>query len=867
MADDASRSMDAYRDSVRDLSAAVDGAEAAERGLTRAGGDTDSLFDVSARTAAVLAEATRTSADTMNLLAAAEDALISPSERVTNALLDQTSELGKADDAVTTITHHYGLCGTVISALTAKVPLFGGALDAIPLMGEVAGWHLLADAVVETTAVWVPAAIAFSAFGAAALPTVQDIYTQMKNLNTVSEATGQQIPGLTGNFSRLSEAVRPEVYDLFGEALQTITHNGGAFSTMAEGAGQVLDQLGARMEVAVTDGHGLSGFATTAVSDLGKLTNSIGNVVGIFGDFLKVVPGYAGILLGLGDSATHVAEDFTTVAEPVLKAGLALHGAIIYGGLAATAVAAAMRGGLTMIGNWAEKAAMAAGDSDMLGGALSKAAPAMFSFSAGAAEAAALPWGWITLAAAGFGVLAYEMLTTKDATTQWLDAQQSALGEASAGVKGFTQLQEDQAQVTTRLAFTTQHYGLTVAQANHAVNDMGGSFQVTARSIQDGAKSISEMSTGQKILSDQTSLYQGRLGKLGAEYGSVSAAQGLLSASGIKMSEMLDKSSGAWAQIQAQIGGLVAAYREMGQQGGTLGADMNALTIAGSDQVSAMSNLNKAWDNTIAITSGGQNAFISFQQALSSSAVGSAKLDSSIGSLSIAMKASGASMTGLNAPSLALRSAWQGAYGAGEQLTDALRMMSSVSPGGFPSITKAMKDTIAEMMPLGKQSGATRAELVQMAQEIDPNIHNFQQLTQWLGNTKNAGQDLNKILTQAGTNLDDLAAAASKLSNAMQSDVTAQMAQAKLAANGTDTAISNLATAMNTAGTSAATQHGDMVKLYDDLRQDGYGAQQAQAMIESMTGAIFRIPHSAHTDVHQQRRRRGGGGGELPPCH
>jgi len=776
---------------------------------------------------------------------------------VAGAVKDAGDAAAQADQGITsagnatrTATHYTTLWGTALSALTSKVQLFGGAFGQIPLLGEVAGWHLLADAIVETTAVWVPATLAFAAFGAAATPTVQAIYGQMKNLYTISQATGDAMPGLSGGFQKVAAAVQPQVYQLFGEALNTINHNGTAFSTMATGAGNVLDQLGARIEVAVTSGNGLNTFATTAVNDLGKLTNSLGNVTGIFGDLLKVVPGYANVLLTLGDNATKGAEGITAMAEPLLKVGLAAHGAILYTGLLGTAFASLARGGATMVGNLAEKLGTALLATDAFGAAGEKAGTALLGFSADAAEAAALPWGWIAIAAAGLGVLAYKMLTAKDATQQWLGSMQQTLAQASAGTKGLTLLQEDQAAVSTRLALAQQHYGLTAAQATKAMNTMGGSIQVTGREIQGGAKSISELSAGQQTLSDQATLYTDRLGKLGAQYGSVGAAEGLLTAAGVTMGQMLDKNSEEWAQIQARVAGMVSAYREMGQQSGTLESDLNALTISGSSQVSAMSNLNKAWDTTIGIVSGGQNAFISFEQSLSQTAVGSAKLNGSIGSLDTAMKATGASMTGLNPASLGLRSAWQGAYGAGAQLIDALRMMSSVSPGGFPSITQAMKDTIAQLMPLGKQSEATRTEMVQLAQEVNPNVTNFKQLTTWLGNTHGAAQNLNSILAKSGTNLENLAQAAAKLSDALQSDVTQQMAQAKLAANHTDQAITAVANAFDKAGSTAQQKSSALKTLYGDLRQDGYNAQQAAALIDQMTGQIIKIPKSWTTTFH-----------------
>ena len=87
--------------------------------------------------------------------------------------------------------------------------------------------------------------VAFGAFGAAAVPAVQDIYLQVKSLHTASTALGQQMPGLSGGFSRVADAVRPEVYVLFGEALHVINQGTGTFQALAVGAGHLLDQLSA----------------------------------------------------------------------------------------------------------------------------------------------------------------------------------------------------------------------------------------------------------------------------------------------------------------------------------------------------------------------------------------------------------------------------------------------------------------------------------------------------------------------------------------------------------------------------------------------------------------------------------------------
>ena len=216
--------------------------------------------------------------------------------------------------------------------------LFGGALTGIGLpaiIGAASGMHMLMEYVIETTATLIPAAIAFTAFGAAATPTVMDLYKQMTSLYTATSALGAQMPGMTGGFSAMVAAAKPQVYELFGEAMYTASHSTGAFATMAAGAGKVLDDLGARMAYAVTQGKGVNTFAQTATSDLAGWGDSIGNIMGIFGNLLKVMPGYAEMILSVADSVGHLAEVITgsAIGQGILSIGLAAHGAIFYIGL------------------------------------------------------------------------------------------------------------------------------------------------------------------------------------------------------------------------------------------------------------------------------------------------------------------------------------------------------------------------------------------------------------------------------------------------------------------------------------------------------------------------------------------------------
>jgi hypothetical protein len=136
---------------------------------------------------------------------------------------------------------------------------------------------------------------------------------------------------------QLHKAVRPQVFQLFGDAILIMNHNTGTFATIAKGTGTVVDQLAARFTFAATSGKGMSTFMAHAITDVAKLGDIIGNLGGTFGNVFKVIPGFAAGLLTIADVFTKVLEAASRAAEPVLRWVLLLHGYILYTGLAVTA--------------------------------------------------------------------------------------------------------------------------------------------------------------------------------------------------------------------------------------------------------------------------------------------------------------------------------------------------------------------------------------------------------------------------------------------------------------------------------------------------------------------------------------------------
>lgn len=784
-----------------------------------------------------------------------------------------------------------GLFSTIMKLLTTQVALFGGALPG--MLGEVAVWHILSDLVIEFAAVLGPAIIAMGVFGAVAIPTAKNIFTQMKNVYTVTQATGQALYPLGDGFSKLAAAVQPSVYQLFGDALTLMNSKSGDLATSLKQTGSVIDTFGARIAVALSS-VSAGNFFATANQDLAKLGDELGNIFGIAGNLAKTMPGYANVLLGVFDSATKGLENLTGsgATQQVINWGLSFHGAYLYTGLIATAFGKVATGGLSKIGDLAEKASMALGGigkasedgTEMLtglGAIAQKASLGMGGLAAGAAEAAAIPWTWVGVAAAGIGILVYKLLTAKDAAQQWFDALEKGL-QAQNAVKGLTSLQDDQAIAADKLqAAQSMLFAVTQKLMSQSGGQLSQADKGTAAYLK-AAQASRDYGGALTTLTDQSVLYNTRLDKLAIAFGGVGEAQGILLASGVTMKQMLTGGTEGWLMIAQQVSATDAAYRAMGQTQGILGADMNALNIAASAQVTQMTNVNKAFDTVIGIVSGGQGTFVTFEQSISAVAK--------------AAQSGGASMTGLANNSLALRAAFQTAYGNASKMIDALRMMVSASPdassGSFPALTGAMKDTIAQMLPLGSKSAATQAELVSLAQEINPAINNFQELVKWIGNVKNPGEALDKIISGMGVNMQSLAKDASGLYASLQSDIINQFNLAKLSGSGASAAIKALGEDITTAGTkasktvtdtgslaialhaagmsasdasslilsmvghislagdTASQKHAELVTLYNDFRQAGLSAKQATDLVHDLTGELLKVPKNTSANVN-----------------
>lgn len=731
-----------------------------------------------------------------------------------------------------------------IFGLNGELQLFGGALTSVGIphvLSAATTVHLLTEAVVETAGTLIPAAIAFSAFGVAAVPTVKSIYQQMQNLYTISQATGTQVPGLTGNFSKMAAAVQPQVYQLFGEGLVFASKGTGALSVLATGAGKVLDDLGARFVAATTQGNGFKTFTEKATSDLSAWGTGIGNVGGIIGNLLKVLPGYAEQLASVFDGVTHAIEVVTgsPLGQWVLGIGLAAHGALFYVGLLATGLSVLASKGLAGIANLAlGTATKIAG----LGAAGEAAAGGLLAFGGAAEGAAALPWGWIAIAAAGFGFLVYQLAQAKDAAQQFDASMQSAVQNAPLNQLSAT-ISSSIAATQARVASSVNDVTAALKEQQPVITGVYGRYQQNYNPALDQAATLSvHYSQGLSELQQQQQLVASRVGSLAKEYGGQANALALLNAAGITSKQVTDQSSSAWAQVLIELQATNAATKEMGVNTGALGSDyVNTL-------LPAVQKVTQAQDALLGGITGGRTALDNFQQGIGTLATNFAQaagsggsVNETLGKLKASASLAGATLGGTTQASYALNAAFYAEVDNGQKLIDSLEAQGA----GQKTLTTATATLAGQMLSFAGNNAEARSVLVDMINNaLGPGTVSMQNLDKWTGQNSTTLDGFNKVVAQSTIAAGNLAGTLSGLLNQAFADEL-------LKASGATGATRAFADAVASSGSNSAATQGARAALIADLEKAGYSAHDAAGYVDSLQNKIDGL-HGKTVDLTVQ---------------
>lgn len=755
----------------------------------------------------------------------ASDAL----KRITISAVNASAGVTRFNSAIDSGLPLWQASGALWGGLAGRLQLFGGwltKLGAPAWLGTVSGLHMLVEGILEVSAVVIPATIALAAFAAAAVPTVQAMFQAESNMWQVSKALGLTMPGLSGGFSKMAAAVQPNVYILAGEALNTINQKTGIFQTLAQGAGQVMDQLGARVEMAL-GGNGLNGFISHGVDDLRLLGNVFGNIFGIIGNILKTVPGYAELLFkALGD-VTGALENITSsgAVQGLIALALGFHGAIFYAGLLATGLYA-LKGPLTAIVTWA-----------LDGIATLSAMSAMF-LEAAATEgifaattdmlSLANPW---MLAAVGVGLLVAGLITLSVVMSGQVNQQRAYLNVVESTISAQTtfagqlNVTKNALQTTnSELAKTPQYVQQTVV-GMHDFSTAGQAVNTT----------YTNLANNSQVLTAQLAMEHARQAQLVQIFGSVAAAQTAMAQAGIPLSAIADANRRAWQQDVVQLQALNSATVQLaGFQNGQAAAAQNALNFM-SGQISDIQKLTQAQDGLMNAVTGSETAFQSFalgQITLAGNFGLNAKqantLSHSLGDIKLSTTSAGASMGGLNQASLTLGQSFY------SQVSNAQKLIDALEQGQTPAknMAAAVGAMAAQLVPFAQNDAAARATLIAMINDaLGPATVNSKNLDTWIKNNATSMGGLNSIVEQATIKMGQLA-------NVLQNSLTAQFQAALLQTSGTTQAIKNYAQAITDAGGSTTNTKSARDTLIADLEKTGMSAQDATTYVDNLQHSV-----------------------------
>lgn len=719
--------------------------------------------------------------------------------------------------------------------LTGHVQLFGGAMTSVgipAIIGTASGFHILTDAIIETATVLIPATIGIIAFGAAAAPTVGDIYQRMLAVFNVSRALGQEIYPMSGAFLALANDVQPQVYMLFGEALSVMNSRTSEFATLAEGAGTAVDHLGARLAAAL-ESNDLKSFLGNAASDITGIGNFFGNLFGIIGNILHVMPGYAEDLLSILDDVSGGIESLTSngVVQWLLGVGIAFHGAVLWLGLFTTAIVWAGNGLVGFLGQLGlvEEGALAF-DAIQFGTGLKlfmsyllDTGIALVTFSGaediaagatGILESAMLALGavnplvWVGLAIGALAGLAVWLIRSGDDAKTYANNMKNAL-EATPVSNLNINLLIDQSNAMHGLVLAQE--ANTKAQDNYdqSIKNSGPTrYDWNAQTRQASDNLNSQSLAVQDVAHWQSNYNQ----VLATAHGNMA----LVNQAGITSQQIIGASKNQLAQYIIEVQSLVDAQNALAVGQGRAAAALNAESnLYITEGIPAMQKMTQAEDAVFNNIIGGEAAFYKFATALNSTQA--------------AAKASGDSMNGLGKNAVLLgQDFYESLLPTAQSLIDSLQQQDI----GTKNLTQAIADEVKQMVPFTKGNAAAKSVLVDMINNaLGPGTVSMKTLNSWVDNNSTSLSKFNKIIGESTIQ-------AGSLANVLSTSLNKQFTTALLNESGASQALQSYTQDIINNSTKTAAGKSDRQQLIDDLINVGDTAQQARRYVDSLQTSV-----------------------------
>ena len=771
--------------------------------------------------------------------------------------------------------------------LTKEVTLFGGALGDTHMVGQIPLWHILLDAVLETTIGLTEATIALGVFAAAAAPAAEDIYDHIKSTDDVVKALGVDIPPVTGHFHDLTEAMAPQVVELYGGALNLMGKSGSALEDVVSRLVTGFDDWMAKLDEFSAKQSHTDGIVQAGADVLQQMSVILDDLGVAFENLVKADPGTVHFLLDVAQGAAKLIEVFTEIPTPILQATLAVHSFMLWGGLLGTAMSKLLvplralsvgLGGVakdaTAVGQLGEEAGgldrlkavlsdigtgfstfgtnikTATGDAEGFSKISAAAGTAVGGLGSKLAALATSPWTWVVTAAAALGYLGYEFSRTTSAAKTFLATWDSQIANdtpsqaliatgieigqiyqtqipdafkaASDGMRPFyTAYHQMMGDLTSSPLSNSwfKNLGNAIADAGKAAVDYFPDLivgQQAQNSVDTYTRAIANL-TGQQdnlfrevgnLMKVQTD-YTDQTGRAASGIHAVGGSFTTTTTSAYSYAEALAlmglagvKATDSFATMEQKVDNLITGYQDMSVQGGILANAVDAVTFASEQSSSQISAVTQGFTTFISTVTGGESAFVTFAQGMST--------------LGTDVAAAGAKMDGLNANSLTLRAGFTQQITQASAVQNSLMTLASAAglgSKGTADLTQAGKDMVAQLLPMAQGSADATAQLYALAQTAGyrgPDA--FQSLVGWVGKTGNAEQNLQEITSKLTVAAGDLTTDMENLAQAVGTTLNTAMSEAIFQASGGQKAFDAFATA-------ALNAHGNLGKMHDSALQ------------------------------------------------
>lgn len=765
-------SVQAVSNANKDAAATATVAAAAEEKLNAA------KFDSSAATLAAV-DATLALANTEKLLADASAVIGGDVSKMMDIFGVAPAKVGPFNDLFMTTNNLWHSGGGWLGFLTGKMELFGGALTNMGLpafIAQASGLHILVDTGIEIGATLIPALIALGTFGAAAAGTVGDLYKHENDVFQVTRALQQNMYPFTNQLQAMQNAVKPEVYVLFGEALQIMNNNTGAFTSLAIAAGRVLDDLGARITNALKS-NDFQSFLAKATQDLAGWGTLIGNIFGTIGAILHNLPGYAEMFLSLADKVSAIMESFAQGAGKVIEWGLAVHGALLWGGLLVTGLVA-LQGPITAAIDWLHGLAI---NLIAYGVEIATAEGATATFEAILAPLAAInPFVWVAIAVGALVALGVAFANTANDAKGFNSAMESAVQGSTLNMLSTT-FNTAINETTQKLAQANQQVASSEAQVADAAKKGKAAYLDQVQAVQQNVQQANQLAGGLKTLQQQYQGVQQFIQSLVPIVGSASGALNAMNAIGITSKDLIGASKTQLAEYTTEIVAYTDALRAASDGTGRFAAAENALSFANEDannklgQIdSTMKNVTQDQTQLIGVLTGSSSAFDTFelgQQTMTQNfgQVSSATANAThhLGDLTLSSSLAGAAMGGTSAASLTLNQSFY------QQVNNAQSLISALEMQGVKTqdLTTIVATAAQQMLVFAGNNTEARAVVASLINDaLGPTTVSLQSMNSWVEQNSTSQAGLTTLIGKTTI-------AATQLAQTLSGDLNAMMAQ------------------------------------------------------------------------------------------